>query len=617
MAVLAAVPIASQASSRAVDELAATGAASGGSAWAGFGGLMAVGREHEDGFDCHFRTVIDLRNGEGRKTVHCPLFTTARGIDARGAWREDRSGWVHALNSPEARTLTVTDRWLNREGPLFPKRGSVRYAPLKAQTLHHVTYRRIAATPADGRTVTVWLGGAQGLIARTVMLRSFEVTTINYGDYRRVRGLMLPYRITSQVGADAPPQEERVDRYELLKAVPSRLLHRPAEPLRDARIPAQGTRIPLTFSPGGKLLVEARINGRGPFPFVLDSGGHAILTPATADQLGLKASGRGVSYGAGAGSTALRFAKVRSIGLGAARIADQPVLVMPLSPVMTDRGDKAPVAGLLGLEVFERFAVTIDPANRTITLKSFDAFKPPAGASVIHLFFTKDMPLIEARLDGKRGLFGLDTGNSGPLMLFPDWAARSGLARYYAAGVPEQDGGEGGMFTAHVAYIHSLRIGGLSVPGQLLGMLTPHGVGSTSNPSEAGNLGTTVWRSFQSSLDYHNQSLYLVPRRHYTPPRPPTAFGGFMAVKFTPNAFSVIRVTPHGPAARAGLKLGEKIVAVNGVNAKRLASLALIMDVKKNPPGTALRLSCRDGRTVTVVLASNAAMQRALHPQLH
>jgi hypothetical protein len=586
--------------------------------WGRIEGVAADGSEIEDGFTCRVHTVVDLRNGDWRRSVRCPMFASAAGIGAKGAWREDRSGWVHPLDSPEARKLAVTDRWLNRIGPYLPGRlpaGSKRLPPAQ---LHHVLYQRAKVTPAHGRSVTVWSGGQQHLIARVVMWRSFQLRTTDYGDYRPVNGVMLPFRIVSWVGAArARAHVETVARYELLRTIARRSLQPPADPAADTKIPLGGAHLPLAFSDDGKLLVEAKLDGKGPFPFVLDTGGHAILTPATAGVLGIEVSGRSVSYGAGAGSTPLGFARVHSIRLGDAQIDDQSVLVMPLSPVLTDRGAKAPVAGILGLEVFERFAVTIDPAKRTMILQPFDSFRPPAAAAVLRLRFTKDMPLIRAALDGERGIFGLDTGNSGPLMLFPDWAARNGLASYYGAGVPQPEGGEGGMFLGHMAFIRSLRIGGLAVRGRLIGFLTPRGVGAVSNPSEAGNLGMTVWRAFRFAFDYRTGRLYLSPRPHYMPPKPPAATAGMIAVKLTPQAFSVIQVMPGGPAAKAGLKKGDRIVALDGVAAKDLASLYLMKRVEKGEPGTVLRLTLAHGRTLNLALGPNTAMLRALEPRLH
>ncbi len=618
LAALAVLPVSAMASPGAVRKPRPSGHAGGGSSrWAMIEGVAAQGRELEDGFTCRVRTVIDLRNGDWRRTVRCPLFTSAAGIDSRGAWRQDRSGWVHPLDSPEAKKLAATDRWLNRAVTHLPRRLPAGSRRLPAAALRHISYERAEVTPAGGRSVTLWIAGRQRRIVRTVMRRSFQVRTTDYGDYRRVDGVILPFRIASWVGTRAQAHVETVSRYELLRSIPPRSLQRPADPAADTHVPAGGTRLPLAFSQDGKLLVEAKLDGKGPFPFVLDSGGHAILTPATALALGLEVSGRSVSYGAGPGSTSLGYARVHSIRLGEARIEDQSVLVMPLSPVLTDRGSEAPVAGILGLEVLERFAVTIDPADRTMTLQPFDSFRPPAGAAVLRLCFTNDMPLIRATLDGKRGIFGLDTGNSGPLMLFPDWAARNGLAPYYGAGVPQSEGGEGGMFMGHMAFIRSLRTGGLTVRGRLIGFLTPHGVGAVSNPSEAGNLGMTVWRAFRFAFDYRSERLYLSPRPHYLPPKPAAATAGMIAVKLTPRAFSVIQVMPGGPAAKAGLKKGDRIVALDGVGANDLASLYLMKQVEKDKVGTVLRLTLADGRTLNLALGPNTAMLRALQPELH
>lgn len=590
--------------------------AADGSHWHGVAAIVAEGREHRDGLECHVHSITDLRDGWWRESVRCPDFVTAQGIDARGAWRQDRSGQVHPLDSPEARTLATTDRWLNRRGPFVPGERRVALVSLPARTTGKTRYLRVEATPPAGRSVVLWIGGTPRQLARTVMRRSFQRVTTTYGDYRDVRGRMLPFRITSAVGADAQPDVEIITHYRLLGAVPAHALERPDNRDIDTTIPAGGVRIPLDFSPSGKLVVEAWINRKGPFPFVLDTGGHAILTPATARALGLKPRGGGVSYGAGAGSRPVSYARVHSIGLGDARIDDQSVLVMGFSPVLTDRGDKPPIAGLLGLEVFERFVVTIDPAKKQLILQPFKSFTPPAAAAAVPIRFTDDMPLVRARLDGKAGIFGIDTGNSGPLMLFPDWAQHSGLSGYYEAGLAEPDGGVGGTFMAHMAYIRSLEVGGLTVPGPEPGMLTPHGVGATSNPSEAGNLGMSVWRAFRVTLDYRDQRLYLSPRQGYAP-RHPTATGGFRAVKLGPKAFTVVQVAPDGPAAESGLRTGDRIVAVDGIQASRLASLYLMVHIARSTPGTRLTLTRSDGRTLSVSLGSNAAMEKALRPRVH
>lgn len=588
--------------------------AEGGTHWQHVAAVSSDGKIRSDGIDGKIHTLVDPRNGDRRAQQDFPVYTYADGIDARGAWRQDRSGQVHPLDSPEADTLTVTDRWLDEHGYCDLGRRPVALKSLSPATEHGAVYDRIDATPPGGRTVTLWIDAASHRLARTVMLRSFQIATTIFSDYRNVDGLELPFRIASGVGKLANPDVTTVTRYRVLDALPADAMKRPGDAVTDARIDGgmPQTTVPFTYG-NGFVLIEARIDGKGPFPFILDTGGHAILTPATAKKLGLRGSGAGRGYGAGPGSIAVSYTRVDKLQIGDAEIDHQSFLVIPLSSATTDLGDHPPIAGILGLEIFERFAVTLDFAGKRLTLQTFASAAPPAGAHSLPIRFTDDMPLVEAMLDGQPGIFGVDTGNHGPLLLFPEWAARHGLARYYLAGVPEVGGGQGGLFTSHAAWIRSLQVAGLDVPADEPGILTPKGAGATSNPSEAGNLGLLVWKHFKVEFDYHQGEMYLTPRAHFTLPQP-TASAGFEAIKLDHAAFTVVKLTPGGPAATAGLKQGDKIVSIDGVPAVRMASRGWTQSVEHAKPGTRLQLVLADGRKVNVTLASDAAMQKALRP---
>ncbi|MGH8144840.1 MAG: aspartyl protease family protein [Rhodanobacteraceae bacterium] len=564
------------------------------------------------------RDLGDLRDGRKRTESHFPIYASANGIDAHGAWRQDRSGQTHPLNSPEAETLAVTDRWLAQRGYCNLQKLPIVLEALPSKTEHGVRYDRIAATPPRGRSVTLWIDSTHHRLARSVMLRSFQTVTTRYGDYRDVQGVQLPFRISSGVGSPAQADVATVHRYRLLREVPAQAFKRPGNKVTDARIQGneQQAVVPFTYG-NGFLIIEASIDGKAPLPFILDTGGHAILTPAAAKLLGLQAHGAGRGYGAGAGSIAVSYTHVDKLQIGDAEIDDQSFLVIPLSNVTTDLGKHPPIAGILGLEVFERFAVTLDFASRRLTLQPFASTSPPANAHALPIRFTDDMPLVRATLDGQPGIFGVDTGNHGPLLLFPKWAAKHGLSRYYRAGISVVGGGQGGMFTSHMAWIRSLRVAGLDVPADAPGILTPKGVGATSNPSEAGNLGLLVWKHFMVQFNYRHGEMYLVPRAGFSLPQA-TASAGFAAVKLDHASLTVVKLVPDGPAAKAGLKKGDKIISIDGVPATHLASRGQwLKRVKHGKPGTHLQLVCKDGREIDLVLGSDAAAQKALHPILH
>ena len=66
-------------------------------------------------------------------------------------------------------------------------------------------------------------------------------------------------------------------------------------------------------------------------------------------------------------------------------MTDQHFFVLDLGYPAFERGKAAPLAGLLGVELFERLAVRIDYPVRRITLTSFDRHRFAPGNRNIDL----------------------------------------------------------------------------------------------------------------------------------------------------------------------------------------------------------------------------------------
>ena len=585
-------------------------AAYGGAHWNGVGALSIDGKQTSDGLTGELHALVDLRTGCYVSRERNAAFANADGYDAKGRWHKDISGMVHPYDSSEAKTVAISENWLRRFG--FLQADRTRFNALPDADDNGRSFARLEATPEGGRTLTLWIDPSTHRLDRAVWNSSFLVITQRYGDYRDVAGLQLPFSIHTSAatlnGTQDGDEEVAVDDYKTLPTAPAEALQRPDGTVRDVTMAHDARRAvsPMRLE-GGALLIQASIDGRGPMPFILDSGGHAILTEDAAKKLGLASAGKGVSTGSGPGSMSVAYTQVRKLTIGDADIRDLTFLVMPYPYSFNERGRREPIAGILGLEIFERFAVTFDYDRQQLVLQPFDRGEPPqeGKGSAVPLSFTDDMPLASASLDGKPGMFGIDTGNSGYTLVFPQWAEREGLISRYRDGAPVSGGGVGGTFVSRFSHARSLQLGdqGLS---PAIAQLTPPDAGATSNPTEAGNIGQDVLARFNVHFDYRRQRMYLQPREAAANWSYATA--GLRANRNAdqPDRLKVNWVIPGSPAAGAGLKEGDEIVAVDGKPAVDIGGYDLRDLVNHRKEGTPLSLTLADGRVLKLRLSDIA-----------
>jgi hypothetical protein len=495
-------------------------AASGGPEWNYVHALVGEGEKTSFGLTGKFRQIEDLATGHFLRQAEYEFFSNAGGMDESGRWRLDGSRQMHALDSEEAKTVARTDSYLAQRGYLFPEKVPATFRALAPETEAGTVFDRVEITPDGGRSVTLWIDHATHLLDRAVMQLSTVVETIRYSDYCNIDGLILPLKIVTSDGDWPDTGEVHVAHYRVLTSAQAAEL---ASELARPKVTATGTRIvsgastvkvPAHLDPmAGLLIVEAKINHQGPFPFILDTGGHAILTPDMAHQLGLHVAGHGFTNGAGAGSSETEYTKVEAVSLGDAELVDQPFVVLHLD--LGDsmiQGKRMPVAGIIGAELFERFAVTIDYNADFLMLEPLDHFHYSGSGMTVPIRFTNDMPLVPAVLDGHAGIFGVDTGNNTNLIVFRCWAEANGLAARYETGKAMDSGTSvGGAVGFHMAHAQSFAMGGAHW-GSIDILLAGDNAGSLSSRSEAGNLGGSVLSHFRVTFDYRREEMILEER---------------------------------------------------------------------------------------------------------
>ena len=167
----------------------------------------------------------------------------------------------------------------------------------------------------------------------------------------------------------------------------------------------------LTFSRAAPV-VEVTIGGKGPFRFLIDTGagGHGRINAALAHRLALPVAGE-VRAGDGSGRVQMRktFA-VDSIELGGVRFRGVQMAELPQLPGLEGQFD-----GILGLDLFASHLLTLDYANRKLTLSrghlppSAASYAPGPGAVMLSLAVGDETLPVQ-----------LDTGNSVAPLIVPE-----------------------------------------------------------------------------------------------------------------------------------------------------------------------------------------------------
>jgi hypothetical protein len=597
IALLAAVASACSAAALLMQVAAATGGAS----WKTAGEIGASGRLMSSGLRGAVELRDDVRTGRYAIRKMLPVLGASATIyDGKTVWAQDISGGVHPYDAWYPRARAITDAYITRRAYLDPHAGaSVTCIPTRNAAERTELVR---VEPRGGIPALLAIDSRTHLIDSVAIRTPISTDVTSYADYREAGGLVLPFYISS-ASLFEPENGDRIEvtRYVVTRRADETDFQKPRVTQTAQMLGGEkSTTVPIALE-ANQLLVWASINGHSPMPFILDTGGHAILDAVAARALGLRATGSGVSGGAGSGTIALQFTRVASVRIGRAELLDQPFLVIPYPYAFYERGRRTPLAGILGLEWFERYAARIDYAGHTLTLAPLETFNYRGRATAVPIRFQEDMPLAPAAADGNRGWFGVDTGNGGILILYGDFLRQTGLLAKYSPGLVVRGEGTGGSNSGQIETLSSFAIGG-NVTRNLTADFTQMKTGSFASWTEAGDLGITVLSRYAPTFDYANQKLYLDSSVHPLPPVHNRSGLGY--TKNQPDAIDVVQVRPNSAATAEGIVAGDRIVDVNGKPAADL-SAADFFDLVTARAGTLLRLTVAHGtttRTVDLVL---------------
>jgi predicted aspartyl protease len=353
--------------------------------------------------------------------------------------------------------------------------------------------------------------------------------------------------------------------------------------------PAAAVVVPMKDS-GGHASIEIRINGKGPYRFLFDTGSGAdlIVDQELAIELGLKSTGtRRLGDPNTPEAIEAQVVKVDRVDVGGLTLRE----VDAISWKREYKGMADFPRGVIGLGLFGPRLVTLDYGRGELTVES-GALPEPDGRSVLASSFADGIPSIPIDVAGVAFRAHIDSGSSGFLGLPLDAAKTLPLE------APPVQVGRARTASGDYAVLESklqgaVHLGGISIENPKVRF---------SGLPQA-NLGFDLIRSLVVTVDRANARVRLVSNgKPLEPTERPRL--GIKALGPEDGRLPVGEVVPGSPAEAAGIRAGDKIERLNGRAVSEMSGPELGLAMMARPLTITL---LRDGATVEVTVAAKGA----------
>jgi predicted aspartyl protease len=257
------------------------------------------------------------------------------------------------------------------------------------------------------------------------------------------------------------------------------------------------------------ILLPAKVNDRGPFEFILDTGaGTSLLSTELAKQLELRVIGSKEGQSAG-GKVAVSLARVDSLVVGETKLDDVDVGIVDLSHIGRTVG--ARIDGDLGYNFLKHFRVTIDYRDSELRLddpKRVESFTRNARTEIAIRLANPAKPLILVNVYANgRGpfQFAIDTGTS-TSAITPELADQLGVQTW-----PVGAGTTGGApVDFQAGSLQSFQLGGAKIDNMAVVVadfftMLNAAIGAKLD----GIVGYNFLRNYRVVIDYPGETLTL------------------------------------------------------------------------------------------------------------
>ena len=346
------------------------------------------------------------------------------------------------------------------------------------------------------------------------------------------------------------------------------------------------TVVPMEFDTGRPLL-ELRLNGKGPYRFLFDTGSGAglIVDLDLATELGLKSTGtRRIGDPNSPAAIEAKVVKVARVEVGTLTLRN----VETISWKRESLGMPGSPRGVVGLGLFGSRVVTLDYPGQKFIVEP-GGLPEADGRTILAASFTDGIPSIPIDVAGVEYSAHLDSGSTGFLGL-PLAAAKQLPLDAPPVKVGRARTASGDYSVSEARLQGYVRLGAILLEGPKLRFV--------DLPSA--NLGSDLLRSLVVSVDRKNERVRLITSDKPIEPTDRPRLG-IMIQGPKDGRLPIDRVVPGSAAESAGLRAGDEIVRLNDHAVAEMTAFQVSQSLASRPLAIAF---VRDGEALEVTLGA-------------
>ena len=341
------------------------------------------------------------------------------------------------------------------------------------------------------------------------------------------------------------------------------------------------TRIPFDFQ-ANLIIVPIKVNNSDTLRFILDTGVSSILItdPQIAKLQRMKFVRNVKISGAGQG-TDIEAGIVldNTILMGDMIGYRQNLVVLKEDVLKLSEFVGSPIHGIIGYEIFNRFAVTIDFSTNELTLENPEHYKyKPSKGERFPITIEENKPYLSTMelINDKQNLplkVILDTGAGHAISLdanrnnripMPEKVVKAQLGR-----------GLSGIINGSLGRISKLRLGKFEMKNLVASFpdSSSYRMKGMELIERQGNIGCEFLRRFKVTFNYRDQYIVLKPinRRMKEPFEHNMSGIELMAKGNDYHEYMIDRVIENSPADHAGLLQGDQVMFINNKSSKDIS----------------------------------------------